>query len=125
MLVQGLGQRAAMLLAAAASADRGILPLLRAVLGPDELYALVTVALLGSYANDLVRTKQPYQLHPSAGLPGDGNGLPAGTEQKQERTAHRRGIQRSQALLCRSRWLDTLCCPQSRSTSLSSSRRSW
>ncbi len=44
-----------MLLAAAASADRGILPLLRAVLGPDELYALVTVALLGSYANDLVR----------------------------------------------------------------------
>ena len=56
VLLQGLGQRAAMLLAAAASADRGILPLLRAVLGPDELYALVTVALLGSYANDLVRT---------------------------------------------------------------------
>ena len=44
-----------MLLAAAASADRGILPLLRAVLGPDELYSLVTIALLGSYANDLVR----------------------------------------------------------------------
>ena len=59
MLAQGLGQRAAMLLAAAASADRGILPLLRAVLGPDELYALVNVALLGSYANDLVRTRTP------------------------------------------------------------------
>ena len=44
-----------MLLAAAAGADRGILPLLRAVLGPDELYSLVTIALLGSYANDLVR----------------------------------------------------------------------
>ena len=44
-----------MLLAAAASADRGILPLLRAVLGPDELYSLVTIALLGFYANDLVR----------------------------------------------------------------------
>jgi hypothetical protein len=44
-----------MLLAAAAGADRGILPLLRAVLGPDELFSLVTIALLGSYANDLVR----------------------------------------------------------------------
>ena len=44
-----------MLLAAAAGADRSILPLLRAVLGPDELFSLVTIALLGSYANDLVR----------------------------------------------------------------------
>lgn len=46
---------AAQVLAAAAGADRGLLPLLRAVMVSDELDALVHIALLESYADDLVR----------------------------------------------------------------------